>query len=233
MSEKQKLPVRLVCATRKPANEFLTQTSTGISVNAFIGVSQTELRLFPENTLGLSQVYNQAIAESADSPAILVFVHDDILFTDFHWTDRIREGLKDFDIVGLAGNKRRVPKQPAWAFINENFEWDHPSNLSGTVGHGKRVFPVNVMPFGPSYQQCKLLDGLLIAVSSTTLISTGLRFDDRFKFHFYDMDFCRTAENLNLRLGTIALSVVHESGGAFGNEEWRNTYSEYLKKWID
>lgn len=225
------LPVRLVCATRQPKERFLTHTSTGISANAFYGVSKIELCLFAENSLGLSQIYNKAIEDSIQKPAILVFAHDDILISDFFWADRIRDGLKKFDIIGLAGNTRRAPNQPAWAFINDRFEWDDAANLSGTVGHGKQVFPVNVKPFGPSLKECKLLDGLLLAAYSTTLISSGLRFDEAFKFHFYDMDFCRTAETLNLKMGTIPLSVVHESGGNFGNEQWKDNLSTYIKKW--
>ena len=36
-----------------------------------------------------------------------MFVHDDVLINDFFWTQRIYAGLKDFDIVGIAGNTRR------------------------------------------------------------------------------------------------------------------------------
>jgi hypothetical protein len=39
-----------------------------------------------------------------------------------------------------------------------------------------------------------VLDGLLLAARSETLLSNQLTFDERFDFHFYNMDFCRQAE---------------------------------------
>jgi hypothetical protein len=58
-----------------------------------------------------------------------------------------------------------------------------------------------------------------------------LRFDTRFAFHFYDMDFCRQAESKGLRMGTWPISVVHESKGAFGNAAWQQAYGRYLEKY--
>jgi hypothetical protein len=77
----------------------------------------------------------------------------------------------------------------------------------------------------------KLLDGVLLAAHSETLISKNLRFDERFDFHFYDLDFCRQAEAKHLRLGTWPLSLIHESAGQFGSPAWREAYAKYLDKW--
>jgi len=44
----------------------------------------------------------------------------------------------------------------------------------------------------------------------------NLGFDERFGFHFYDLDLCRQAEQRGIRTGTWPISVVHESGGNFG-----------------
>jgi hypothetical protein len=32
-------------------------------------------------------------------------------------------------------------------------------------------------------------------------------------------------------MGTIALSVLHESGGNFSSDAWVNGYKKYLDKW--
>ena len=40
--------------------------------------------------------------------------------------------------------------------------------------------------------------GSLLAAPCDVLLDNGVFFDDRFNFHFYDMDFCRTAEQLGL-----------------------------------
>lgn len=225
------LPIRVICGTRVPKKKFLTHTMLGKSIKNFIDVSKVEVRLFPENSLGLSEIYNKAIDESINNPAILVFAHDDILLCDYYWTERIRDGINKFDISGLAGNKRRVPNQPSWAFIDDKFNWDLPLNLSGTVAHGT-TFPQNkILSFGPTNQNCKILDGVFLLASSEVLTKNELRFDTKFKFHFYDLDFCRQAEIKNLTMGTIPLSIVHASGGNFSTDEWKISYMNYLKKW--
>ena len=58
-----------------------------------------------------------------------------------------------------------------------------------------------------------------------------MRFDERFPFHFYDLDFCRSARANGLRLGTWPITLTHQSGGRFGIPEWRKAYADYLNKW--
>ena len=71
----------------------------------------------------------------------------------------------------------------------------------------------------------------MLAIRSEILIERDLRFDSRFKFHFYDMDFCRQAEAKGIRMGTWAISLVHASAGSLGVEPWRAAYRDYLTKY--
>ncbi|WP_342920338.1 tetratricopeptide repeat protein [Paraburkholderia unamae] len=222
-------PIRLVCGTRSSREAFSTATALGRSLNLYAHLANVELQLFDSNTCGLSSIYNAAIDDAKQNSAVLVFIHDDVWLSDFFWTERIRESLARFDVVGLAGNRRRIPGQPSWAFTPD-MQWDERQYLSGTVGHGKG-FPCEVTTFGPSGQECKLLDGLLLVADSDTLSRSGLRFDEQFKFHFYDLDFCRAAELKGLSMGTWPIGVVHESGGAFGTPSWREGYGQYLRKY--
>ncbi len=224
------MKVKLIVATRASEQDFYIKTATGRSL-AFHKPPFLEVRLFPNNTEGLPTLYNSAIRESSEDPATLVFAHDDLHILDFYWFNRIAEGLNYFGVIGLAGNRRRVPKQPAWAFIDTNFTWDAPENLSGVVGHGKGFPPSNLSIFGAPRQQVALLDGLLLASESKTLLENNLMFDERFKFHFYDLDFCRQAELKNITCGTWDLSLIHESGGSFGSDAWKASYQQYLEKW--
>lgn len=225
--------IRLVCATRRTPEAFSEETALGRSLKLYGHVTHAQLQLYDNNTRGLSSIYNEAIQLAAQHPAILVFVHDDVWLHDFFWAERIVEALERFDVVGVAGNTRRLPRQPSWAFATTDLKWDEKQFLSGTVGHGKG-FPCNVVsPFGPAGQACKLLDGLMLIADSAKLIRSGLRFDEQFKFHFYDMDFCRQAELKGLSMGTWPLSVVHESGGAFSSPGWREGYERYLRKYGD
>jgi hypothetical protein len=222
--------VKVVCATRESPERFYTATATGRSL-ALYRVAPRDVLLFANNTRGLPAVYNEAIASCALEPAVLVFVHDDVHLCDFYWQSKLLQGLARFDVVGLAGNKRRVPRQPAWAFVDDKFTWDAREHLSGVVGHGKAFPPSNLSIFGQPGQQVKLLDGVFLAARSSVLIERGVRFDERFAFHLYDMDFCRTCEEAALQLGTWSISLIHESGGNFGSASWRAGYAAYLDKW--
>jgi hypothetical protein len=222
--------MRVICATRKDREEFFSAAPLGrsLALNRPPGV---ELRLFPRNSEGLPALYNRAISESIQDDVIFVFVHDDIHLCDFHWASRIAGGLSAFDVLGLAGNRRRVPGQPGWLFLDERLTRDNRENLSGVVAHGSGFAPESIDAFGPAGQEVKLLDGVLLAVTSATLRATSLRFDERFNFHFYDLDFCRQAERAGLRMGTWPVSVVHESKGNFASDGWRLSYETYLDKW--
>lgn len=112
--------------------------------------------------------------------------------------------------------------------------WDARENLSGIIGQGTGFPPQHLNVYGPPYQEVKLLDGVLLIASSAVLIERGLRFDERFDFHLYDLDFCREAEARGMVMGTWPLSVVHQSPGhGLGGEGWQRNCARYLEKWGD
>jgi len=150
---------------------------------------------------------------------------------DFYWLYRIKEGLTHFDVIGAVGNKNRSTNQSSWAFIDEKFTWDKTENLSGIIGNGSGFPPNSLCIYGETRQKVKLLDGLLLAVENQTLIDHRLLFDERFMFHFYDLDFCRQAEQKNISCGTWDLSLIHESGGSCGSDSWKISYQQYIDKW--
>jgi hypothetical protein len=149
----------------------------------------------------------------------------------FREPDAPKTLLKKYDVVGVAGNRRRLPMQPAWAFVNNSFTWDSAENLSGAVGHGIGFPSKNVSFYGPSPAPVKLLDGCFLAMNSKNILNHKLNFDEKFTFDFYDMDFCRQIESKNLTMSTSDLSIVHQSGGRFGTPRWQEAYKIYLKKW--
>lgn len=223
---------RFVCATRLSDEDFYAHSALGRSIALFNQLGGFELSLFCQNTAGLPTLYNQVIHECQDNPSTLIFVHDDVSLCDFYWPGRILEGLSVFDILGVAGNKRRVPMQPSWCKVGDIYTWDKPDFLSGLVGHGTGFPPNKIDFFGPSGQEVKLLDGLMLISHSNTLNGNSLYFDERFDFHFYDMDFCRQAELKGIKMGTWPISVTHESVGALaGNDTWEKGYQSYLSKW--
>jgi hypothetical protein len=167
------MKIKLVIATRASSTEFFKITPTGRSL-AFNKPAFIDLLLFPNNLKGLPTVYNYAIKESINDPCTLVFMHDDLHLLDYFWYDRIKEGLKFFQVLGLVGNKHRAPRQPSWACKDTSFTWDKTENLSGVLGHGKQFPPSYFDIFGEPRKQVKLLDGMLLATESKTLLENNI-----------------------------------------------------------
>ena len=86
--------------------------------------------------------------------------------------------------------------------------------------------------FGPAPAPVKLLDGVFIAARASSLKQSPVRFDPRFKYHFYDLDFCRQCEAAGLTMGTWPIAISHGSFGSWG-EGWRKARNVYLDKWRD
>lgn len=228
--------IRFVCATRMGRDEFFARAPLGKSLALYrhlLPEGSLQITLASNNKAGLPTVYNSAIEAARKKPAVLIFAHDDIHLCDFYWPHHIVQGLNAFPIIGLAGGTRRVPGQTTWwnaaREVRPNSGTER--HLSGIVGHGKG-FPnmEQVSCFGSPGQEVKLLDGLFLAARSTTLIDHDLRFDPRFRFHFYDLDFCRQAEIKQVKMGTWPISVIHESIGNYG-PAWRQACELYLDKY--
>lgn len=222
---------RIVSGTRASEANFVTATALGRSLWKFRSHPNLEVEIYFDNSRSLGDIYNQSIRNAEDNHAILVFLHDDVYLEDLRWTSKAGRALRKVDLVGVAGNRRRLPRQPNWAFVDAAFAWDEPRNLSGAVWYGEP--PGTVSRFGPSRQDCKLLDGVMLISDSRTLHRHGLRFDPQFAFHFYDLDFCQQAEWRGLKMGTANIKLVHQSVGAFGSAAWLAAYERYLQKYGD
>lgn len=220
----------IVSATRATPVVFVESTMLGRSFRRLCFDDRLEMHPVFNNSVGLPAVYNRQICE-ANREKMLLFVHDDVWLDDCFVYERLVQALEIFDVVGVAGNTRRTLRQPSWIHISESpFVMDALSNLSGIVAHGAQ--PGGALSrYGVSGRSCVLLDGLFLAVRCGKLLDSGVRFDERFNFHFYDMDFCRSAEKAGLRIGTWPIAVTHSSGAMFGTPTWRSALQVYLEKW--
>lgn len=223
--------IKFVSATRMTEREFWKNSPLGQSVHHWLKDANVSISVHYENSTGLPEIYNAYLGR--DEPAdILVFLHDDVWLNDSSLLAKIRLGLKQFDIIGVAGNRRRQAKQPAWLFShieNTKFVWDS-NYLSGAVAHG-RPGNAKTQTYGPMPSSCELLDGVFLAVARKRVADSSVKFDPRFTFDFYDMDFCRSARRSRLCLGTFPINIIHESSGIFGKPSWAEAYNKYLKKW--
>lgn len=225
--------IEIVSATLKSEKDFKEKTALGVSLKRLAFDRRITARVTFQNTAGLPAVYNRAI-EAPDAAEILVFIHDDVWIDDYFFAERIKTSLQSFDIIGVAGNRRRVARQPSWLFGmpgQDNIFAKDRENHSGAVAHGKAPFG-QVDYYGETPAECELLDGVLLAANRDVLRSSAVRFDEHFDFHFYDMDFCRTARAAGLVLGCCAVAITHCSvGTGLGKPDWRRNYQKYLQKW--
>jgi len=220
-----------VCATRLRQQDFWSLSPLGESLRPWRSDPSVVFQISYANTAGLSEIYNRVLFSSLSSD-ILIFIHDDVWINDPYWKEKVFESLQSFDVVGVVGNTRISARQPSWAFSSishGDFVWD-TGFLSGSLGHGDHTNGVNNI-YGDSKVACELLDGVFFAVKSKTLCKHGVQFDERFYFHFYDLDFCRTARKAGLRMGTWPIALIHQSQAPVGTLSWCDGYEAYLKKW--
>ena len=225
----------LISATRLSLQDFQNQSLLGRCLPRLGQFQPLALRLSHNNQEPLGQVYNRAI-ERAKPDDVLVFVHDDVHIDDWMLAQRLDDALQQFDVVGVVGNRRVVKGQLAWYQRPANATgtehvWDS-ENLSGTICHGPNPQSGRLSLYGPAPSAVRLLDGVLLAARAASLQASGVRFDPQLAFHFYDLDFCLSAHQAGLRLGTWPLAITHQSGGdSILSAAWQNTRPLFEKKW--
>ena len=99
---------------------------------------------------------------------------------------------------------------------------------SGAVEHELPNGQSFVITFGPTPAECEVIDGFFIGVDMRAIGKT--RFDERFNFHFYDLDFCIAARKAGLRIGVTNIHVMHFSMGNFRSEKFHKAQIEFLSK---
>lgn len=199
------------------------------------------------NSSGLSTVYNSFLSEHSndiDANSFVVFVHDDVWINDVCFFDKIVDAAKNFQVIGVCGGK-------AWnAYGNGNTPiiWTHAARGAGMSGFmihaaderqsqvkhefsfdGRSIFATN---YGYSPSRTLTIDGCLMCFTKGA-IEAGLKFDEQFDFHFYDMDMCISAFLKELNVGTAPVLVTHESlGYSVSQPRFMELQKVFMKKWF-
>ena len=226
--------LHFVSATRDALAQFLASSPLARSLRLLGEAGPLYLTVFERNLLPLGECYNRAIQKAAPED-LLVFVHDDVSIDDWLIHSRLLDAMRQFDVVGVAGNRRRQKGQETWCLppcrgLTPLPEPDMP-HLSGVIMHGlddQRRASV----YGPTPAPVRLIDGVFMAARAARLQNSGVRFDPSLGFHLYDLDFCRSAEQAGLTIGTWPIAISHASAGAsMHTEAWRRSSELYLRKY--
>lgn len=178
------------------------------------------------NTEGLSKVYNGYLTkEIASKYDCIIYVHDDVYIDDLKVFAKIEDMFKEgYAVVGLAGATEVQLKTPAlWHLMSERKNW------SGAVAHPFDEKTMLTTSFGPVPKRCLVMDGLFLAVAPTQLIVNEIYFDEQFKFHHYDIDFCLQCNKAGLKMTTTNINVVHASPGLNSKDKTYKKSEELFK----
>jgi len=179
------------------------------------------------NKEGLSKSYNDFLKKVRDSRncPYVIFVHDDVLIQDCFILEKLAVAFDDYDIVGLAGNTsvNLTAEHSAWHLMSNN------QPLVGEVQHinNGKIFTSR---FGDTPSRAIMVDGLFMAVKQDALNHFDVWFNEKFKFHHYDLSFCLNAFHKKLKCGVFPINVVHAGlGDSMHSKEWEKS-NELFKK---
>ena len=198
--------------------------------NVYVSSDAGDAVIRCDNKDNIAKHYNKsieyAIKEKYD---IIIFCHDDIFIEDKFLAAKLERGLHANDIIGLAGAKTCTLREPVlWHLMSDRDSW------SGAVAHPVSDKLVNVTSFGPSPERCIVMDGLFLAAKVESLLKSVTRFDESIPCiaHFYDIDFCLTANKNKLTMSTWPIWAVHSSSGLSKfTDEFKQGQEYILNKW--
>ena len=195
--------------------------------------------------LGLSALYNRWLRDTpGDGP--FVFTHQDVVCDTWQWDNRVLDGLKQFDVVGVAGTDAVNPyKFPLWKFgrvrhrtpkcelcgniLNADFK---SASRERRCPYCKQIALANdyerTLTFGPTPAACHAVDGVMMACNAR--VARTVPWDEEFSFHFYDHSFCFRARAAGFKVGAIDLPLLHLSRGTW-RKEWNQARDAFAKKY--
>ncbi len=177
----------------------------------------------------LSEGYNRGIRKSTGS--ILIFSHDDIEILSPDFTEKIKNYLKTFDIVGAAGTSMLLDAW--WMHVGRPFVHGMVANSQA----GTPAYPVTFYDHGAATFEGKTvvpdiqaIDGMFFAVNRRVVESVlfdEVVFDG---FHGYDVDFTYSAFRAGFKLGVFNdIAIVHDSKGSF-DRLWHEYNLRFIEK---
>ena len=217
------IATRKQSGTRLPIHDFLDNVKhDGIDV---------ELDIHYGNTSGLSYTYNKAIDKSTDFEFI-AFIHDDVWINDVFFFSKVINSK--FDVIGAVGGCYwGVPK--GFPIDEKPLIWTTATcgrGASGFMNHDLKNGCFLPSSYGVAPKETTTLDGSII-IFTRKAIQSGLRWDEQFNFHFYDMDICFSAHILGLKVGTANILLTHESvGGSVVQPEFMESQRKFIEKWF-
>lgn len=189
-----------------------------------------DLNITYNNTsVGLSKFYNNILDTYSGESDVVIFCHHDISLAYCNLQEQVYEGLKKFDIIGVAGGlEPQIIEKNLW-------HWMVPKEkYRGFAAHPYEGNNLYITSFGPSPSRVAVLDGVFLAFEIKKLQKNKhVRFDENFMWHHYDIDFCLTCNENKIKLGVWPILLNHVSPGLrdINQTEWNRSNAYFKEKW--
>jgi hypothetical protein len=220
--------VLVTCTKSKTAEEFEKRPifKSIEKLTNLYNTKQFDFKICKDNKIGLSEVYNSYLNKTEYFNDILLFVHDDVVLKDLFLVELLNES--PYTVSGLAGTKTAdLNLPPAWHLMSNREQY------VGEVAHKKDDTTWTTV-FGSTKSRALLVDGLFIAVNVEKIINTEARFNEKFKFHHYDLAFCLECNKHKVPVGVVPISVIHYGlGDSMHSEDWSNSATEFKKEYYN
>lgn len=208
----------------KPSNIIMVDENTELTI---------DLKLFCNNSEGLCKRYNEVLDAHRHDYDYIMFIHADTLPCDFLYFIRSMIN-RNYPIMGLAG----CTAMPMFGQYHP-IAWNTMSDVNTQVGevwHKHQLnAPARQSIFGNKKEAYPVIaiDGLCMIFSKVALDNEQLRFDEQFKFDFYDMDMCFTANKLGVKIGIIHPGkFIHWSvGKGILKQTYKEAEAKFISKW--
>ncbi len=140
----------------------------------------------------------------------LVLCHDDVRLPADDFAARLRRGLAQYELFGVAGATRIAGPAWGWAGTAHAHCWIAHPDANG------RPQMLLVGSRGAAVDDAVLLDGVFLAGARRVFVDVGFDAETFDGFHFYDLDFSYRAASRGVRCGIrLDLALLHESGGTY------------------
>lgn len=179
-----------------------------------------------QDAKSIGEGYHRGVAQATGE--FIIFCHDDIHILNDDLPEIIREDLKHYDIVGVAGASRIV--EGNW--ISSGHPYVH-GQVAHVIKGAPNKYQLSVYGLGRDSTIVKgiqALDGVFIAVRRSVL--DKVRFDHRSfdGFHLFDLDFSSSAFLKGFRMVVDhRIHILHQSMGKF-DDVWALYFDRFNSK---
>jgi GT2 family glycosyltransferase len=214
-----------------PTNNFIWEKNVHTIFESYLPDTRRIVNydLYPNNKEGLPKVYNKAF-EKADTDFIIC-LHDDIIIHDIQIFEKIIQYSEQFDIMGLAGASSfniKTCERKSWLTCAADRQRDLHGAVTHPIPNHEGLYHTSSYGYMPA-RVCNI-DGLFMVMSKK--VYKNIKFDEKFTFDFYDLDFSLTALENGYKIGVIPLPCTHQSGGyGIMEDKYLTAQENFVKKW--